>query len=107
MGYFAVVENKTILNLIAAESKEDAELILEKECIEFTLEDPLTMQHIWSDYHNKFMPPQPEQPFSSWTWDEDEYKWISPTAYPNDDKIYQWDEETLSWTEVIETEVVE
>jgi hypothetical protein len=107
MGYFAVVENKTILNLIAANSKEEAESILEKECIEFTLEDPLTMDHKWSDYHNRFIPPKPEQPFASWTWNEDEYKWICPSPYPDDDKMYMWDEETTSWVEVIETEVIE
>jgi len=107
MGYFAVVENKTILNLIVADSKQEAETIIEKECIEFTLEDPLTMQHTWSDYHNKFMPPQPEQPFNSWTWNEDEYKWISPTAYPNDDKSYQWNESILSWVEIEQGPIIE
>ena len=40
------------------------------------------------------------QPFASWTLNSDSYLWEPPTAYPTDGKIYQWDESTISWTEV-------
>jgi hypothetical protein len=40
------------------------------------------------------------QPYPSWTLDADA-KWQSPVAYPDDDKIYLWNESTLSWDEVI------
>jgi len=44
-----------------------------------------------------FIPPQPYQ---SWVLDEETCLWNAPVAYPNDDKIYKWDETTISWVEV-------
>ena len=40
------------------------------------------------------------QPYSSWKLDPQTYLWQSPVPYPNDGKIYQWDEATQSWVEV-------
>jgi len=40
------------------------------------------------------------QPYPSWTLNEDTCQWESPVAYPDDDKMYDWDEETTSWVEV-------
>jgi len=40
------------------------------------------------------------QPYPSWTLNEDTCQWESPVAYPDDDKMYAWDEETQSWDEV-------
>ena len=40
------------------------------------------------------------QPFPSWTLNEDTAKWMSPTPYPQDGRVYEWDEETLTWKEV-------
>lgn len=37
------------------------------------------------------------QPYPSWTLNEDTCIWESPIAYPNDGKLYQWDEATTSW----------
>jgi hypothetical protein len=42
------------------------------------------------------------QPFPSWILDEDTCRWIPPVEYPTDGKIYSWDEDSLSWTEVTE-----
>jgi hypothetical protein len=44
-----------------------------------------------------FIPPQP---FSSWTFNEETANWMSPVAYPQDGRRYNWDEETLTWKEV-------
>lgn len=44
-----------------------------------------------------FIPPQP---FPSWVLDEDTCLWGAPVAYPDDGKLYQWDEPTTSWVEV-------
>lgn len=52
-----------------------------------------------------FIPPQP---FASWSLNEDTCLWDSPIPYPSDGKYYQWDEETVSWKEVVlETPTVE
>jgi len=44
-----------------------------------------------------FIPPQP---YSSWTLDEDTCLWAPPTAYPDDGKVYEWNEETTAWVEI-------
>lgn len=44
-----------------------------------------------------FIPPQP---FPSWNLNEDTCLWDAPVLYPNDGKMYQWDEEALSWIEI-------
>ncbi len=46
-----------------------------------------------------FIPPQP---WPSWTLNEDTCQWEAPTAYPDDGKMYIWNEETTSWDEVSE-----
>ena len=43
----------------------------------------------------------PEQPYYSWTLNEDTCLWESPIAYPTDGLRYNWDEDTTSWVEVI------
>ena len=40
------------------------------------------------------------KPHNSWILDEDTCKWQAPIEYPNDDRIYYWNEESLSWMEV-------
>jgi len=39
------------------------------------------------------------QPYPSWELDET-CQWQAPTTHPEDDKMYTWDEETLTWKEV-------
>ena len=41
----------------------------------------------------------PKQPFNSWTLNEDTCQWEAPSARPDDDKNYTWNEETTSWVE--------
>ena len=42
----------------------------------------------------------PKQPFNSWTLNEDTCLWEAPSAYPDDGKRYEWNEETTSWVEL-------
>lgn len=46
-----------------------------------------------------FIPPQP---FISWTLNEDTCLWEAPVAYPEDGKVYIWNENITNWTEVTE-----
>jgi len=45
-----------------------------------------------------FIPPQP---FNSWTLNEETCLWDSPVPYPEDGKMYKWNEEIVNWEEVI------
>jgi hypothetical protein len=42
----------------------------------------------------------PEKPYPSWVLNEESCKWEAPTPMPTDDKIYTWDEGTISWVEI-------
>ncbi len=54
---------------------------------------------IWDNLNNRFIP---SKPFPSWTLNETTLEWQAPvenTESPND-KIMEWNEDTLSWVEV-------
>jgi hypothetical protein len=44
-----------------------------------------------------FVPPKPH---ASWTLDTETCYWVPPVAYPDDGKMYSWNEEGQSWIEV-------
>ena len=39
------------------------------------------------------------QPYLSWVLNETTCHWGSPIPYPDDEKMYSWNEETTSWIE--------
>ena len=52
----------------------------------------------WDEGRDAFYAPKP---FDSWVLDEATCQWNSPVPYPNDEKVYLWDEGSLGWVEVI------
>lgn len=54
--------------------------------------------YTYDSTRDAFIPPQP---FASWTLNEDTCRWAAPTPYPTDGKMYQWDEATTSWVELV------
>lgn len=52
--------------------------------------------YLYDPVRDAFIPPQP---FSSWILNEDTCIWESPIPYPVDNKLYFWDETSLSWIE--------
>lgn len=51
----------------------------------------------YDSQRDAFIPPKP---FNSWILNEDTCLWDPPTPMPTDGKLYNWDEDTLSWIEV-------
>ena len=43
-----------------------------------------------------FIPPKP---YPSWTLVEATCQWTAPVTYPDDGKMYDWNEDTTNWTE--------
>lgn len=41
----------------------------------------------------------PFSPFPSWLLNPEDCEWHPPTPHPDDGKIYDWDEKTVSWIE--------
>jgi len=53
--------------------------------------------YYYDSIRDAFIPPKP---FPSWTLNEESCLWQSPIPYPNDGKIYQWNEEIGNWEEI-------
>lgn len=51
----------------------------------------------YDDDRDAFIPPQP---YASWVLNEETCLWEAPVDYPNDGKLYSWDEDALDWVEV-------
>lgn len=91
---FAVLDNENVINTIVAESKEIAEQITDKTCIEFTLEAATPGgQYI----NGVFIPPKP---FPSFVLN-DRNEWEPPIKHPEDGKAYRWDETQVAWVEIL------
>ena len=56
-----------------------------------------TIGDTWDKVNERFVSPQP---YNSWLLDEDTCLWQAPTAYPEGDAMYTWNEDTLAWVEV-------
>ena len=51
----------------------------------------------YDEVRDAFIDPQP---YLSWTFNETTLDWQPPVPYPNDGKVYRWDEANLQWVEV-------
>ena len=55
--------------------------------------------YTYDDARDAFIPPQP---YASWVLDEDTCLWVAPIPMPEDSEgIYNWNEETQSWIEMV------
>lgn len=50
---------------------------------------------------DSFIPPKP---YPSWVLNESTCDWEPPSPMPTDEKPYVWDEESVSWVEIIQPE---
>lgn len=42
------------------------------------------------------------QSYASWVLNATTYRWEPPVPYPDDGKVYDWDEAALAWVEIVE-----
>jgi hypothetical protein len=56
--------------------------------------------YTYDETRDAFIAPKP---FNSWILNEDTCIWNAPVAYPNDDNMYSWNEQNLSW-DIVDTE---
>lgn len=47
---------------------------------------------------DSFIPPKP---YESWSLNISTANWDSPIPYPNDGKLYKWNEEIMNWREIL------
>lgn len=53
--------------------------------------------YVYNESMDAFIPPKP---FNSWVLDGESCTWDAPIPYPNDGKMYQWDELIKNWKEI-------
>ena len=84
-------ENNIVVNIICC---NDFEVETETQ-ICYTDTNPA---YIGGDYFDGFF--YPPQPYLSWTRNGFG-NWESPVPYPTDDKMYEWNESTQEWDEIV------
>ena len=116
MGHFAKVVNGKVTQVIVAEP-EFFETFVDSSAGEWIQTSyntqggvhllggtPLRKNYAGIGYtydlgRDAFIPPQP---FTSWALNENTCVWDAPVPYPNDVKVYKWDEPTTSWVETVQ-----
>lgn len=53
--------------------------------------------YIYDQENDVFYPPAP---YPSWILNNTTWLWEAPVAYPTDDKLYAWSEDTQNWVEI-------
>ena len=104
MAHYAKVENKLVTQVIVAEAEFFDTFVDSSpgEWIQTSYSGSIrknyaAIGHTYDSVRDAFIP---HQPFPSWTLIEDTCTWEAPTALPDDDNQYIWNEETTSWDQV-------
>ena len=114
MSHFAKVENGTVTQVIVVEQEVlDTGLFGDPSLWVQTSYNTLGGVHVlggtplrknyagvgytYDSERDAFIPPKI---YNSWELNEETCLWQAPTTMPNDGKMYSWDEETTSWTEI-------
>lgn len=108
-GFYLTDENERIVDETfppeGVEHISTDQEILDIFYIDYLYPDKEYILTIWSkndndswQYSEKIILPRLEQPFPSWTYDEQEHSWEPPVAPPQDPGIaYEWDEDKKQW----------
>lgn len=99
--WFILNPEKQIVNIIAADTKTIAEAVTGLTAIEVTESLGGGIGDTWIEEYGKFKPEF--KPYASWEFDYDLWRYEAPVPQPVDDKTYAWNEDSLSWIEIVET----
>jgi hypothetical protein len=94
MKKYAVIENNMVINVISADSEQEAKNISGLDVVE-TEGVPWLY---WTLQDDKWIPPAP---FEFWTWDGT--NWNPPTPNENNNISWQWNEDLQDWEEIPNT----
>jgi hypothetical protein len=105
MSHFAKVENGIVTQVIVAEQAYinsgvigDSFTWIQTSYNDSFRKNYAAIGFTYDSTRDAFIPPQP---YNSWTLNEDTCQWSSPVTMPIDDKRYEWNEDTLTWDEVV------
>ena len=104
MAYYAKIKNSIVTKVIVAEADffdtfvdDSAGQWLETKMDGSIRKNYAGIGFSYDATRDAFIPPKP---YLSWTLDEDTCLWEAPTAYPDDGKMYKWNETDKQWDEV-------
>lgn len=111
MAHFAEIDdNNIVLRVIVADTKEWCENNLGGTWIQTSYNThagehklggtPLRKNYAGIGYLWDGVGFAAPKPYESWTLNQDTYIWEAPVAYPNDGKIYNWNEENQEWVKI-------
>ena len=113
MGHYAKVENGIVTQVIVADGPDWCEQNLGGEWVQTSYNTyggvhkdgkfPIHKNYAGIGYTFDGIGFAAPQPYASWTLNETSYLWEAPVAYPEDENLYTWNEETTSW-ELVPTE---
>lgn len=112
MSHFAKVENGIVTQVIVAEQDVIDSGLFGSGWVQTSYNThggqhpngtPLRKNYAGIGYtydanRDAFIPPKP---YESWVLNEATCLWNAPIQYPQDGKQYVWDEQTLSWVEIL------
>ena len=96
--FLKIINNKVVDSIVA--NQEHINMLKDKD---FYMEDDGTkfnkagIGFAYDAVRDAFIPPKP---YASWKLNETTCQWGAPVAYPDDDKRYDWNEETITWDEI-------
>ena len=105
MSHFAKLNNNIVTEVIVAEQDfinsgavGDSFLWVQTSYNNNFRKNYAGVGYTYDKSKDAFIPPKP---YPSWTLVEDTCQWTAPTAMPDDGKMYEWNEDTTNWTEVV------
>lgn len=102
MNSYAIIKDNIVINVFVVDSQNDtfAQAICEEMLADsfiFISEHDRLPSARWVLNNERL---EPAKPYPSWIFNEDTFSWHAPVPFPQNDKGYKWDEESLSWVEL-------
>ena len=110
MSHYAEVKDGIVTNVIVAEQDFINTLATPSDWVQTSYntrggkhyapnshDEDSGIGHTYDAEKDAFYSPKP---FPSWTLNNTTCLWEAPVAYPDDGKMYGWDEENTTWKEV-------
>lgn len=111
MGHYAKVENGIVTQVIVADGPDWCEKNLGGEWIQTSYNThggvhsegkfPIHKNYAGIGYTFDGIGFAPPQPYPSWTLNINTYLWDPPTPMPDNETLWYWDEDSLSWIEQV------
>ena len=95
MNTFAQGDNtNTVINIVMVNNSSNLQNIEANTWVEVTSNTAAYIGGTYDSSNNIFIP---ITPYDSWIFDYSLKAWVSPIKYPDEEKIYHWNEESKTW----------